>query len=281
MLFDQIEPPLKHRAFTRRHNANWYSWSRFFRQEFRQFRQSISSLHQPELLYIKDHKDYNYTYSAVFEKKDEPFMRDFKHFAFSLYHFDPKDRLNFFTGMIDSQITDQYYHKIISLIRVVITRDLKDPMAALYAPLTPGKAQSDFPLHCDLYIPKILFNVFGKVATDGSGRSTFLPLDTFFNLLNKVPSMPVDIRNQIKNIFKEELKSDHYEKFYSLLYNEENSWSADLKKVLAKAKISIGLQKGEGYMINDRVWMHGRDRTTGGISRKRLHRLIFTNIYQK
>lgn len=280
MVFQQIEAPHKHRTFTNVHNAKWYSWSPFFKQTFKGLKRSISSLNEPSLLYIKNHKDYNYTYSIALEKKHRAFLEDFRHFAFALYHFNPQDRLNLFTGMIDKDITNSHYHKIISLIRALLVQDRKNQMAALYAPLTPGKNQSDFPLHCDLYIPQILFNVFGTVAPDGSGRSTFLPLTTFFELLSTISTMPAKIKQQLKDIFSEELKSDHYEKFYGLLYNEENIWSADLKKTLNKAKISIGLQKGEGYMINDRIWMHGRDRTTGGISRKRLHRLIFTNIYQ-
>jgi len=43
-------------------------------------------------------------------------------------------------------------------------------MQALYAPLTPGN-NGEFPLHCDMYIPKRLFNVFDDVPDDDSGAS--------------------------------------------------------------------------------------------------------------
>ena len=137
----------------------------------------LTLVKRPELLHIKKHRDYNYTYSVDLSKEDRVFIDEFKHFALSLYYFDAKDHLNLFTGLIDKSIKDQNYHKITALIRAILVSELKDPMSALYAPLTPGKNQSDFPLHCDLYIPKTLFNVFGQVASDGSGRSTFLRLE--------------------------------------------------------------------------------------------------------
>lgn len=280
MLFQEIDCPIRHAKFTNKHDARWYSWSPYFRQEFRMFKKQLDLVPRPELLYIKRHQDYNYSYSIDIAKADKFFIKDFKNFALSLYYFDPKEYLNLFTCLIAKDITNQYYSRILAVMRAILVAELNDPMGALYAPLTPGKDQSDFPLHCDLYIPKILFNVFGQVASDGSGKSTFLRLNTFFSLLDEIEVMPIKIKSQLKRIFKVELRVDHYEKFYGLLYDPKNQWCASLKKALNREKIVIGLQKGEGYMINDRIWMHGRDRTNGGISAKRLHRLIFTNIYQ-
>jgi hypothetical protein len=277
-IFEPIEAPPHHLRFARKHDARWYTWSTDFQQEYMVFKKHLSKAPTPKLIFLKNHESYNYTYSIGMSKVDKSLITDLKPFVLALYHFDPQEHLNIFSGMINRNISGIIYHKIIALCRGIIVGHQKDPMAALYAPLTPGKDQSDFPLHCDLYIPKFLFNVFGQVASDGSGRSTFLALGLFFELLETIHSMPEDVKKQIKQIFTTELQVDYFDTLYRLLYDKGNKWSPDVKKTLYKARISIGLQKGEGYMINDRIWMHGREKTSGGISRKRLHRLIYSNI---
>src|SRR6202035_3975224 len=196
-----------------------------------------------------------------------------------LFHFNPGDRLNFFRHLINDEISNADLHKLFSLLRSHLVFLFKNSMSALYPPLTPMKNQSDFPLHCDLYIPKILFNVFAKVANDNSGCSTFLRLENLFELLREVDSMPDNTKRKLKSIVTSETGVDRYEDFFTLLHDEDNPWFAELQGKLIKENLRIRFERGEGYMINDRVWMHGREKTNGGVSIKRLHRLVFNNQY--
>jgi hypothetical protein len=110
------------------------------------------------------------------------------------------------------------------------------------------------------------------------GASHFV---TTANLINKhMPGLgTINTRTirRAERILKDEKGKDRYEEFYSLLYDEDQRWSAELQKVLFKESICQKFNKGQGYMINDRVWMHGRGATKGLVNGKRLHRLVFNN----
>ena len=120
--------------------------------------------------------------------------------------------------------------------------------------------------------------MYENVATDNSGHSIFLKLDTFFNII--LPGIPSFDKKKIKYlsdlVYKNE-RQDNYTKFFGILYDDEKC-ANQIKELQTKYRLKIRLRKGEGYILNDRIWMHGRDKTNGGISSKRLHRLIYDDF---
>ncbi len=159
-------------------------------------------------------------------------------------------------------------------LRDAITPNTHDTRGALYAPLgDTGGDPTEFPLHCDLYAPKHLWNVFDDVAhNDRSGASIFLSTS---DMLQMARESGVEL-SKIKQLgsFIRSGDGDHYDEFYSLLYSDAPGFPI-LDKRMRAASFRIRLQCGEGYLINDRIWMHGRTLTNRSVTRNRLHRLVF------
>jgi hypothetical protein len=159
-------------------------------------------------------------------------------------------------------------------LRDALTPDVSNHSGALYAPLgDTGGEPSEFPLHCDLYVPVRLWNLFDEVPAKGrSGSSIFLRTSDLTALATRC-GVPAAIRTQIKDCLKGDGR-DRYDEFYSLLYDDTPS-GQELDRLMRSASYRIRLQRGEGYLIHDRLWMHGRTITEHTVTRNRLHRLTF------
>lgn len=277
-LFKETEAPGKLPASIKALHCKWFTWSDSFREKIPDLKQQLKRAKTVDFVFLKKYKDYNYTYHVNLDKLDPRFMREFIPYARYLLKFNPGKQIYFFRDLIDAELNGKLFHFIISLLRAAIVKLTRNETQALYSPLTAGKNENDFPLHCDLYIPKILFNVFEKVPDNpSSGASLFVETGVLFNKVIPSFPMPKDKKAKLRSFVYGNRAKDNYDEFYSILYGEQYPWADKLKKALHKHKLRIKLWKGQGYMLNDTVWMHGRDKTTGGVSSKRLHRLIFNN----
>ena len=277
MIFKEDSTPKDHTLVTENKNFTWLTWSDDFRKEHKTFQKQLALIKSIDIIKLNQYK--SESYSLALERLDKGFLKDFRYYAESLMHFDPDVRIIFFSNLIDKKINGKIFHFLFAAFRSIITDTLKNKMGALYIPLIAGKNISELPLHCDLFLPKILFNVFERVAKDNSGHSTFLKLNHLFdNILPEIKFMPLKVKHKIKQIFNSVTKKDKYWDVMNLLYNEKHLWAEETAYRLNNDKFRIKFSKGEGYMINDKIWMHGRDHTNGGVSIKRLHRLAFANI---
>jgi len=68
---------------------------------------------------------------------------------------------------------------------------------------------------------------------------------------------------------------DHFQEFFNLLHGVKHSWTNELEEKMKKEQKKIKFRHGQGYLIHDRVWLHGRMTTTGTVKPNRLHRLSF------
>ena len=167
-------------------------------------------------------------------------------------------------------------HILFASLRHEIARAADNHMAALYAPLgSVGPTAGEFPLHADLYIPEILFNVFEEVPTDGTGASVFLSAFDLDKILSAASYVPASLRRDLMRCLREPVKHDSFELFYGSLHNPAAEWYPRLSRALNRRSGKIMMQAGQGYMIHDRRWLHGRTKVRGGVSVNRLHRLVF------
>jgi hypothetical protein len=133
----------------------------------------------------------------------------------------------------------------------------------------------NFPLHADLYIPRILFNVFEAVPDDDTGASLFLPVSTLRKLMSGITSLPYEIENLILAIIEQQSEFDGFEVLDNLLHGHW-VWVRDLEHAMERKQLRIKLRPGQGYLLDDRKWLHGREAPKGGVPANRLHRLIFS-----
>ena len=139
-----------------------------------------------------------------------------------------------------------------------------------------------FPLHADLYVGRKLLTIFEDVAVDDTGMSLLLTADDFFNAMKDIASMPESVRELAKHLLAGMHSEDRFEEFYSLLYGSgdgfernPNPWSDELRVAMDALCSRISLS-GARYLLNDRLWLHGRTAPSGGVSMRRMHRLAFS-----
>jgi hypothetical protein len=182
----------------------------------------------------------------------------------------------FLTNLIDETITRNMLSIIFACFRDAHTLLSKDNTSALYAPLgNIGKRAGEFFLHADLYGPDILFNVFEEVPNDETGASTFISASELQAILHDLAAVPAVTRQNIMKCLTSKRKTDGFHELFDLLHSPYNKWTFDLGIALKNRQSKIKMETGQGYIINDRKWLHGREKPTGGVSSKRLHRLAF------
>jgi len=231
-------------------------------------------LAQPRLVGFSG-TEYGYTFSWDPLGMDTGLRRSLEALAIEFYHLRSGNGLTLVDGLIGEEIDGTVIRCFFSLTRSVLVRDTNCSDAAIYAPLgaVGGTAQGDFPLHADLYVPVILLNVFDQIPRDGTGASRFLRVTTLLELLAGC-GMPGAERRRLRSIVTGVSNVDRYEEFYDLLHGA-HPWKSTLEAQMEAHTLRIALGRGQGYLVHDRRWLHGRDKPTGKVQRDRLHRLIF------
>src|SRR5262249_18724599 len=152
----------------------------------------IRDLPTTELIHVQNGQGYDYTYTiaTIGRSLPRPLARQLSTFALRLVDIDPGDSIIFFTGLLDDKISGASVHFLFAALRDWFVRRTNSAWSAVHAPLsTVGANVAGFPLHCDMYIPEILWNVFDEVPSDTSGASTFLPVNRLLALLEGMPSI--------------------------------------------------------------------------------------------
>lgn len=271
-IFQPIPPPHKQAKHPINRYASWYTWSANFLKLCQNLEQEAQRVHAPRFIHLRGGKPYDYTFSLdPSVALDEGLVRDLKPFVEDLYHLPASNSIILFDAMLGKHLSGRGLHLLFAFFRDALASLAGDPMNALYAPLRG--TQNKFPVHSDLYVPQILFNIFDDVPADSSGATLFLSAEEFTQLLPKVRSLPATVREKIVQILHGDSGEDHYDEFYGLLYL--NVWTKELVEKMKPKLLRVKLYSGQGYLIDDRVWLHGRERVKGGVSQKRLHRLIF------
>lgn len=274
-LFQTISPPVERRRNRIHSVAEWWAWSNGFREALplileRARGESV----KPRISRIPGLKRYDYTFSALHTHAGRSLAEALGRWAESLHHLNPRAGIWLMRDLLLPGMTSDDLRLLFTGLRDALTPNVTDNTGALYAPLgDTGGAPTDFPLHCDLYVPQRLWNVFDEVPANGrSGASLFLRTDDMLKFALESGVSPSDLR-QLRDCLKTGT-GDRYDAFYSLLYSDRPGF-ATLDRKMRASSYRIRLKRGEAYLIDDRQWMHGRTLTARSVTRNRLHRLVF------
>jgi hypothetical protein len=278
-VFQQVAPPLKQARLKINRIASWHTWSQEFRSLLRPWRSQVESLRKPGFIHLLKGREYDDTYSLDQNSIcDKALANDLMFFSRKLYDMKMSDELKLFTGLIDRDLDGRSLAFLFAFFRAALVSFSHDPLSAVCQPISKSqKGGNEFPLHSDLYVPVILFNVFDEVTNDSTGASVFLPVSSVIELLTRVKTLPVEISKQIATNLTGAHAQDRYEENYHLLHGSGNEWTEEMERRMLQLQLRIKLYSGQGYMIHDRKWLHGREAINGKLSHKRLHRLIFNN----
>jgi len=276
-LFRETSVPddLRDSPFAR--NGIWLTWSSAFLKFASRLRRH-RDVRSPQVVRVGCDSHYDRTFTGdprIFE--DEELAAGLHRYAHSLIELEPGDELILLDGLIGSGLDGLALRDLLAALRDAVVRERGDQQAALYAPLgSTGPTSGQFRLHADLYVPHKMMNIFDQVPSDGSGTSLFLAVDDFFDTLSDV-GVPLEIVEQLESLFKRRLERDGFQRMQQLLYPRGRaSWSDRLEQAMDRRCRRLRLRTGQGYVINDRRWLHGREAPSGGVHPRRLHRLVFS-----
>ena len=258
-------------------HAAWWTWSDPVRCTLDKLGTSLPRIPAPPMVHLRRGEEYDYTYTlSPGDHLPRALAREIRSIADAFLAFAPGQDRWMFRDLLQRNHPKKLLHVFFAMIRESIVNQTNDPMSAMYAPLgTVGTAAGEFRLHADLYIPTFLFNVFDDVPEDGTGASTFLGIRSFKSVLKSCELLPRSSRLEIQRLFGSGLKTDGYERFIRLVHSENNPWCDQLWESLAKAQELGSLRRGEGCLLNERLWLHGRTEPSNRVSRFRVHRLVF------
>lgn len=276
-IFQKTAPPREQAALAVNAHAAWYTWSPEFRSLFGAWRKQVRKLKGPRPLRLLGGEEYDNTFSlSPAALTDTGLTRDLMPFVEDLYHLNVGRRIMLFDRMLGEHLCGHELHCLFAYFRAAIVAITGDPLAAIHQPLhREYKRPKEFPLHADLYVPRVLLNIFDDVPADTSGASTFLSVPLFLRMLPEVKALEGQAGARIAEILTGIHREDKYEEFYHLLHGSDRAWRTELAEKMAARQLKIKLRSGQGYLIDDRAWLHGRDAPSSGVTRKRLHRLIF------
>lgn len=196
---------------------------------------------------------------------DETLRNDMLELAGALYDYElPTGEAAIMTDLFDGLAPDAAL-PLIAWLRGAIVHISGSNAAAIAAPtgmagqsidLTEGVNVGPFELHSDMWIPALLMNMFGRGVVPGQGLTTLLSMSELWDIAASC-GMPPDVIEQTQFAITEAGECDYYGHFHKFLY-DSHPWSGNLKQALMDAAMTFQVDPGQGYIVNDRRWLHGR-----------------------
>jgi hypothetical protein len=272
--FRRVEIPPEHRSNTLARQARWLTWGPSVIRFVDSFRSDIDKLHVPRIISVHGCEPYDSSYSYILSRLDRRFAEHVLSLSEELLSFRIGTTLNFVTGMLNHPLESLRLWKLFALLRSGLVKLMGDSKSALNAPVFAARSDDGFPLHADLFRTERLWLVFDHVADGKGGASLFLPMATLLNIVRSLECIPEEIAKQMLLLVLR-VNSDSFDHFFDLLYWDDNPWRLPLARALNRARRRIRLRRGEGYLIHDRHWLHGRDAILASVPRSRFRRLVF------
>lgn len=201
-----------------------------------------------------------------------PLAAAFREAAESLHHLRLGREVAFLTGMLDRLDTDLLKRAIAGLRAALVSQSEDGELAALHAAVHRSARGVGFALHADIFLPRRLMLVFDDVSSEGS-QSLFLSRAQFQNALREA-RVPQRVNARLTRLLRGDRRVDGFTEFFDLCHGD-HPWVERLAPQLARRERMISLIRGQGYLFDDREWLHGRGKGTAPIRQHRFHRLVF------
>ncbi len=267
--------PEHHRRSSLAGASKWFTWSADFRRFALNLRDSGKLRRRVYIVEIPKCTPYGATYRTHLDALSVREYSSMLYFAENLMRTSPGTESYFFRGMLAPDFTPRDIRVLFALLREAMVVVARDDSAALYSPVTPERKDPGFNLHADLFLTSRLWLLFDDVPRDGSGASLLLPRKELEKLLCDLSSVPFAVAHEVSTLMSKPLNHDSFDRLYGLLHGEERPWCEALNTAMKGCVKSIPLLSGEGYLIDDRHWLHGRTAVSKRVSSRRFHRLTF------
>jgi hypothetical protein len=202
---------------------------------------------------------------------------DMRRLADAFFAWEPPASSVILTGLLD-ELPDGGCARLIGFLHDRIVELTGDPNAAIAAPVgMAGAADGGFAPHADMWVPALLFNVFEAVEPGGHGATLLLEMDRVFEIAEDAGVTAEQLR-RMREALDGAGEEDFYLQFNGALYEDEHPWKDEVERRLIDASLEVPLKRGQGYLANDRQWLHGRTPLPRDFDREnRLFRLAYDN----
>lgn len=276
-LFAQIPIPRRHNHDFVARQGRWLSWSPDGVRLIQRNLDRILALPVPTRISVRGCSPYNDTYTYRLSALPDALVRFALDASEALLRTRIGRKMRFFSGMFNKPLSAPVFHKCLALIRAGVVRLNHDPRSALHAPVQPERADAGFPLHSDLFLTDRLWLVFDDVPEGESGKALFLPRDAFDVAVRSNSLIPSATRRRLLTLMNGKIQGDSFDEFYDLVYLDK-PWTRSLSAAMTSNSWAIKFRSGEGYLLNDRRWLHGRTPVKGRVSSTRFRRLVYGTI---
>jgi hypothetical protein len=277
-LFEKVDPPRSQAKLAINRHAHWFTWSsefRFFLKEWKAYSRTLSRL---EAVFFDQNDEYAWTYTLNMARiSDAGIKAALDTYTKRLFEMKVPRQIMLLTDLLGGCLDRRALQMLFAALRAGLVDLLPSPRHAVFSRAQVERKDRQFLLHADLYIPELLFNVFDVVPDDDSGASMFLSLSSLRRILPRIEYFDINAREELLTSFSKTIDRDGFNRVYRLLHGSHNPWVPELEKAMDKEKLRIKLRTGQGYLIHDRKWLHGREVTSGNVSCNRFYRLVFNN----
>ena len=255
--------------------TSWYEWSPTTRRHLLAMDAHIAADATPLFVHRTDHA-YPWTYEApVPLEQGTPLWEHVEALSHEFYELElPPEGIAFLCRLFDGGIRPQVVRFLLAALPSQLTR--RHPRSEAHnlpiQPVDPPK--SAFPLHSDLFRQALLLTVFHRVPAEETGGSTFLTTEALLRVLGEVPAMPASVAARVR-VFFEDRDVDYFDQLVDVLYHPRHPWAAEVSRRLLAAQHRTQFAGGEGYVLNDRQWLHGREPQRCRVEPDRLCRIVW------
>jgi hypothetical protein len=150
------------------------------------------------------------------------------------------------------------------------------PGSALNPPIQSAEPLgSAFRLHADLFRETMLMSVFDRVPSDHTGACVLLDVPTFRQILEGLESMPFATRERILELIEDRNGEDRFDELFHHMHHPSHPWADELLLRTRSAQFTLQPRRGQGYVVDDRRWLHGREPQSCRVETDRLYRVVF------
>lgn len=274
-LLTRVETPRRHRHEPLAQQADWYTWSPETIHLIEINLPHLANLRNPASIWVRGCEPYPSTYSYRLSALPKSLAGFAIETAEALLRVRVGPKLRFTSGMLEPPLTSAVLHKIFALMRAGMAHVNGDPRTALHAPVKTERRDKGFALHSDLFLTERLFLIFDNVPPGTSGKSVFLSREVFETAVAGATLMPAQQQSKLRSLMRGQVNGDSFNEWFELVYSSEYPWTGQLGRRTKQLSQAIKFQRGEGYLLHDRHWLHGRTAAKGFVSENRFRRLVY------
>lgn len=252
----------------------WLTWSDSLRQFVAMYKSELREMSRPRVIEVRGCEPYQWTYDMPVSRLGWLPKRDMRALARALEKTTSGPALCILDGLIDEEIDSALLLSLFVLFRTCLVFESGSPSRAMCRPVNPVSRDPGFPLHSDLYIHRNLMVVFDDVTNTG-GASIFLSAAVLTRLLEDNLECPTTVRRRVSSLLRGRRTVDRFDELYDLLHKRKHPWVPELERRMSEKQLQLQLRRGQGYLIDDHAWLHGRLASNIPVRARRFRRIAF------